>query len=379
VNISATDLRASYEQAVKWLVNSHVRTPDGGYHSIYKPKTREYGSWCANQTCLLSTSGAVLVLNSLGYAELASHSAEHICQLAINSHDELRGALLSGRESRFVFTNWMSTAIVALLQTYQRTQVDKFRQVAVEAGKFISRKMQNADGSITQHVYLAARTDNLRRLARPRHIWLANSVEAFLKLYEVTGEQCFKSSADRFINWLAEQQRVDGSFPRYQHSLMSRVAVGLQQRSLAEMLFGCRQGHPASHTQSLKALMLGGRIHEAELSARWLTQRLSPNGLLYQLYFRDGTHSVEEDVMPTAHFGLILLEYPELGATKELLMRIASGLVYAQICSADRNADGASRGLPLHPTRGEHAYCWDTGYSILFLQTLLRHESTWLS
>jgi hypothetical protein len=160
----------------------------------------------------------------------------------------------------------------------------------------------------------------------------------------------------------------------YRHSLASRVAVGLFQRNLREMIFGCGRGHPASQTHSINALMLMGRIHEARRSLQWLTQRLSPNGLLYQFYFTDGTHSVEEDVMPTAHLGLVLLDYPELGPTQELLTRIASGLLNAQIHSHDRNADGAIRGLPRHPVRGEDAYCWDTVYTILFLHRLLRRE-----
>ena len=372
MTISANDLRSTYEKAVYWLINSQIRTRDGAYRSVYKPKTKEYENWSGNRTCLLSTSGAALVLDSLGYEDLALHSTEHICRLAISSDDKFGGGLLSGRESRFVFANWMSTAILALLQTYQRSRADKFRQSAVEAGKFICERLQNADGSINPHIYLPARTNNLRRLARPRPIWLANSVEAFLKLYEVTGDQSFKSSADRFINWLVGQQRPDGSFPMYQHSLMSRLAAGLLQRNLREMTFGCNRGHPAGHTQSINALMLMGRIHEARRSLRWLIQHLSPNGLLYQFYFTDGTHSVEEDVMPTAHLGLILLDYPELEAAQELLTRIASGLLYAQIHSGDRNADGAVRGLPLHPIRGEDAYCWDTIYTILFLQRLLR-------
>ena len=117
--------------------------------------------------------------------------------------------------------------------------------------------------------------------------------------------------------------------------------------------------------------MLAGRIPEARHSLQWLIQRLSPNGLVYQFYFTDGTHSVEEDVMPTAQLGLVLLDYPELGPTQELLTRIASDLLYAQIHSGDPNADGALRGLPLHPIRGDDAYCWDTVYTILFLQKLL--------
>jgi hypothetical protein len=372
VTISANDLRSTYEKAVEWLVNSHIRTPDGAYRSIYKPKTKEYENWSSNRTCLLSTSGAVLVLDRLGYEDLALRSAEHICQLAISSDNKFGGGLLSGRGSQFVFANWMSTAILALLQIYQRSRADKFLQPAVEAGNFICERLQNVDGSIDPHVYLAARTNNLRRLARPRPIWLANSVEAFLKLYKVTGEPSFKSSADRFVNWLIKQQRPDGSFPMYRHSLVSRLAVGLFQMNLREMIFGCGRAHPASHIQSIRALMLAGQIHEARRSVQWLCQRLSPNGLLYQFYFTNGTHSVEEDVMPTAHLGLILLDHPELGATQELLTRIASGLLYAQIHSRDRNADGAIRGLPRHPVRGEDAYCWDTIYTILFLQRLLR-------
>jgi hypothetical protein len=265
----------------------------------------------------------------------------------------------------------MSTAIVALLRIYERTGAAKFAQVAVDAGKFIREKMQNRDGSINQNLYLAARTDQLRRLTRPRQTWLANSVEAFLKLYEVTGEPGFKSSADRFVHWLLKQQRRDGWLPMYRHSLVSRVVVGLLQMNFPEMLGGCRRTHPASHTQSINALMLMGRIHEARRSLRWLTERLSVNGLLYQYYYADGSHSVEEDVMPTAHLGLVLLDYPELGATEEFLTKIASGLLYAQVHNRDRNADGAVRGLPLHPMRGEYAYCWDTVYMILFLQRLL--------
>jgi hypothetical protein len=374
LSISAANLRSSYEKAIAWLVHSDIRASDGAYCSIYKPGTREYENWSGNRTCLLSTSGAVLALDRLGYEDLALRSAEHICQLAISPNGEFGGSLLSGGGSRFVFANWMSTAILALLRTYERGRADKFLQLAVEAGKFICKRLQNADGSIDPHIYLAARTNHLRRLARPRPIWLANSVEAFLKLYEVTGLPFFKSSADRFIDWLLQQQRPDGSFPMYQYSLISRAAARLLKRNLQEITFGCARGHPASHTQSINALMLVGRIHEARRSLQWLIRHLGPNGLLYQFYFTDGTHSVEEDVMPTAHLGLILLDYPELGANQEFLTRIASGLLYAQIQSRDRNADGAIRGLPLHPVHGEDAYCWDTSYAILFLERLLGRE-----
>jgi hypothetical protein len=374
MSVAAAELRSSYQKAVAWLAHSDIRGQDGAYASMYNPDTRKYENWSGNQTCLLSTAGAVVALDSSGYDNLALRSADYICQLAINGGQEFRGSLLSGRASPFIFTNWMSTAIVALLRIYQRTRIAKFAQVAGDAGRFVCEKLQNRDGSINQNLFLAARTDKLRRLTRPRQTWLANSVEAFLQLHEVTGEPAFKSAADRFVNWLLSQQLPDGSFPMYQHSFISRVAAGLFQNNLREMICGCIRRHPASHTQSINALMLAGRICEARRSLRWLAARLSPNGLLYQFYFTDGSHSVEEDVMPTAHLGLVLLDYPELGVTEELLTKIASGLLYAQIHSRDRNADGAVRGLPLHPIRGEYAYCWDTVYTVLFLQRLLSRE-----
>jgi hypothetical protein len=370
LSISAASLRSCFEKAVAWLIHSDVRCSDGAYYSIYKPKTKQYENWSGNRTCLLSTSGAVLALNRLGYHDLALRSAKHISGLGIQ-FAPFRGGLLSGRESQFVFANWVSTAILALLQTYERTQCKRFRHAAIDAGNFIREKLQNKDGSINQNLYLPAATEPLRRLARPRQIWLANSVEAFLKLYAITGEPSFKLSAERFVAWLLKQQQLDGSFPMYRHSLLSRMSVGLFQANLREMLVGCMLKHPASHTQSINALMLMGKIREARHALRWLTERLSSNGLLYQFYFTDDTHSVEEDVMPTAHLGLVLLDYPELGDTHDLLARIASGLLYAQIHSEDRNADGAVRGLPRHPIRGDDAYCWDTIYTILFLQRLL--------
>jgi hypothetical protein len=157
----------------------------------------------------------------------------------------------------------------------------------------------------------------------------------------------------------------------YQHTLISRLTAALHRRSAREVVRGSDRRHPACQTHSIRALMLAGRLREARRATAWLVERLGPNGLLYQYDFDDGAHSVEEDVMPTADLGLLLLEYPELGAAGDVLTRIASGIVGAQISSDDRNADGALRGLPGHPTFGEDAYGWDTTHAVLFLLKLI--------
>jgi hypothetical protein len=136
------------------------------------------------------------------------------------------------------------------------------------------------------------------------------------------------------------------------------------------MLVGCMLKHAASHTQSINALMFMGKIRETRHSLRWLTERLSSNGLLYQLFH--GRHAQRRRrCYADRSLRLGPLGLPRAWGHHDLLARIASGLLYAQIHSDDRNADGAVRGLPRHPIRGDDAYCWDTIYTILFLQRLL--------
>jgi hypothetical protein len=366
-----TDLRSAYEAAVGWLVNSHIRTPGGGYRSIYKPGTHEYVNWYNNETCLLSTAGAVLALDVSGHEDLALESATYICGLAFDHDQALQGAIASGKGGRSIFANWIGSAIVALLRAYERSGQERFLTVAASAGRFVINRMQNADGSINQELSSAGSSALHRGFLQPRQIWLANCVEAWLALYAATGDKAFKVASDRFVSWLLDQQNPDGSFPKFQRTVLSRAMLALLEWKLSEAIRGCEYSHPAATSQSIKALMLVGRTREARLAAGTLTRGLSTHGLLYQYYFPDHGHSVEEDVMPTAHFGLVALEYPVLGINMAVVRKIAEGVVYAQIQSSDPDADGGMRGLPLHRDLGEHAYCWDTAHGLRLLQKLL--------
>jgi hypothetical protein len=367
-----TVLRSAYDAAVGWLVNSHIRTPSGGYRSIYKPGTHEYVNWYNNETCLVSTAGAVLALDASGHDDLALESATYICGLAIDHDQALQGAIVSGKGGRSIFANWIASAIVALLRAYERSGQERFLAVAASAGRFVINRMQNADGSINQELSPAGSS---ALHLQPRQIWLANCVEAWLALHAATGDNAFKVASDRFLSWLLDQQKPDGSFPMFQRTVLSRAMLGLLDWKLSEAIRGCERSHPAATSHSIKALMLVGRTHEARLAAETLTRGLSTHGLLYQYYFPDQRHSVEEDVMPTAHFGLLALEYPGLDVSRAAVKKIAEGMAYAQIQSSDPDADGGMKGLPLHRDLGENAYCWDTAHGLRFLQKLLDDAS----
>lgn len=371
MSTSAARLRSAHDAALHWLLHSEVRSPDGWYRSIYDTRRRAYANFYPMDVCMLCTAGAVVVLGRAGHAELAAQSAERVCELAVADGGDFQGAILAGRGTSRVLSNWIAFAVFALLEEYARSGRELLLTVARRAGDFVIEHMQGGDGSVRHELRRGSRGNTLRRLLLPVHTWPAPCVEAFLALERATGEPRYRAAAERLSGWLAGLQRAEGWLPMYRHGLLSRVVAGLREASPAELLAGCRVAHPASNSQTMKALMLTGRVEEARRIARWLSGQLGPNGLLYQFYYARGGHCVEEDVMPTAHFGLVAMEHPELGVEEAALERIADGIAYARIRSDDPNADGGMRGLPLQPESGENAYTWDTMFGVLFLRAWL--------
>jgi hypothetical protein len=97
----------------------------------------------------------------------------------------------------------------------------------------------------------------------------------------------------------------------------------------------------------------------------------APGGVVETPY---GSHSVEEDVMPTASLGLHWLARPDLvadGSAERMLSWIASGIAYSQVRGGGAKLDGGVRGLPLHPTANDDIYTWDTVYAVLYLDAYL--------
>ena len=373
------DLQRVHDDALQWLVESNVRTPDGGFRSIYKPATRAYENFNRGDTCLLVTSGATRLLYQTGHEALARQSAEHILGLQI-SHGHAEGAIPVGKNARFCVSSYMMFGAQALLQAYERTQDGRFLDAAVRAGTFVLDRMQYRDGSVVAIYPLERRYTLAARLLMPRQIWQVTCFRGFMDLHDVTGEKRFHLAAVRLGDWLRRQQAIeDGAFSLERYTLPSMAFTMLRNRNVSSALRMRRVRHPAANTYSIEVLLDLGRIDEARRSARWLAGGMGPNGLLYQFYHSDGERSVEEDVMPTAHLALLALDHPELGIDPDLPERAARGVAYAQVKSNDPNADGAMRGLPLHETRSDQVYTWDTIFSVRFLRRItgLEEHDAW--
>lgn len=356
------------EDARRWLKTSGIRQQDGAYRSIYDPRAKTYSCWYGNETCLNATTGAVLALSAAGEIELALQSARHICELSIHSPGSRHhGAIRAGRGSRLVFTNWIMSAVMALLRAHEVSREERYRSVAIAGGLFVADRMQHADGSIRQAASSGPVLERLKdRFFRPRQIWLANAVEAFRSLAVSTGDKRFERSAARFVEWLRARQRSDGAFPAFQHTAASGVAAALWARDARGLRGDCHQAHPTAISRAIRALA-AGHADAARRAVIWAANHLSPNGLFYEQYDLNGGHSVSEDVMPTAFLGLTLLDHPRLIGSTDLLDRITAGLVHARIESDDPDAHGAFQGLPLHSRFSGDAYCWDTAFATQFL------------
>lgn len=366
-------MRECFDKAVQWLRNSDIRNDNGGYKSVYNPATGEYHNWGGGRSCLLNTAGSVLAFLELDDLDRAVTSAEHILDLSIREKGPFIGAILAGENSKYIYAYYIAFAIRALVALYRRTQLGKYLDAAVRAARWVARHMMNGDGSISEVNVFKNR--NLRDIFSNQFLtWQAVFVDAFISLEALTEDEIFKAAKTKLLGWLKRIQREDGSYYVYSRPLINRLARSVYTLDFSNLKndFGLR--HATSNSTALEAFVLSSNLQNAEKVYSWMVRKLDNNGLFYQYYFDRGGHSVEEDVMPTAHFGVTMLKHQENRLfinCEEICRRIANGIGYAQVSSTDLNSDGGIKGLPLHETKGQNIYCWDTQYSILFLNEML--------
>jgi len=360
------------KKGIDWLLKSGIRESDGGYKSIFAPEKREYYCWGEGTTCILCTAGAILaLLSSEKHLDRAVESAEHICSLMVTDRGALDGALLAGRGSDAIYSYYSAFAIKALSELYKVTQVEEYLRVANVAGRWLITYMQNRDGSFN-HVKYVRYKNFKQRFENRFHLWEGIIGPILLELHEITNFSPYKIAAGKLTNWLLKNRRDDGSFDCYKLPVINRILLSIYHLSFKELMDGCLKTHPMSQMGPLEAFLATGLEGEALKVYSWLKDRLSQNGLFYQFYYKNGMHSLEEDLMPTAYFGLSLLKNWRTDFSVKLIHRIAFGVVHAQVESNDIHINGGFMGLPGHPTLGKSLHSWDTQFSILFLNEYLK-------
>jgi hypothetical protein len=323
----------------------------------------------------LNTAGSVLVFLELDDVDLAVRSGEHILDLSISEAGPYDGAVLAGEDSKYIYAYYIAFAIRALVSLYRKTRRERYLEAAVRAARWVVAQMMNGDGSIGE--VRVFRNRSLRDLFSNQYVtWQAVFVDAFMGLEDLTGEEIFREAKARLLGWLKRVQKDDGSFYVCSRPLINRLARTAYTGDLSNLRddFGLR--HATGNSAALEAFVLASDFENAEKVCSWMVKRLGENGLFYQYYFDNGRHTPEEDVMPTAHFGVTMLrnrKHPFFSDAEEICSKIANGIGYAQVSSTDSNSDGGVRGLPRHKTEDQNIYCWDTQYSILFLQALLQN------
>jgi len=366
-------LRQCLDKAVRWLRDSNICIQNGGYRSVYSPTTGQYYCWGGGNSCLINTAGSVLVFLEIDDIDRALASADHIFNLSIRDRGRFHGAIPAGENSKYIYAYYIAFAIRALTAIYRRTGIEKYLEASISSARWVIANMMNGDGSISE--VMVIRNRNLRDVFANQFVtWQSVFLGAFIELGDLTGDKSFKEAESRLLTWIKNIQNEDGSLPVCSKPFINRLAYSAYSLNYSNLRNNPERRHATGNSTALEAFVLSSSWENAERLYSWMAGKLGENGLLYQYYFANGKCSIEEDVMPTAYFGITMLENLDNSLFRnsvDICERIANGMRYAQVTSNDLNSDGGIKGLPLHETEDQNIYCWDTQYGILFMNKML--------
>lgn len=363
------------ENALSWLLYSGIDQREEGCRSVYVPGDERYYSWTRGDSCLLCTAGCVLVYLEYGFLDRAVESASHIERLIIRN-GRWQGAICSGKNSSIIQSYYVTFSILAFLRLFKETRDRRYLDLARRLAIWLIKNMQKKDGSIVS--IREIEKPSLRQILKRRfHTWEAVLIPILYEVDKVSPHPLFMQASRNLVGWLKKRMFSDGSFYTYTSPFALRIFHYLYKGNREELLKGCAIRHPLSQSAPLQAFLLTKDIIPAKKIFSWMKERLSPNGLFYQFYFSDGSHSIEEDVMPTAHFGIILNQNRTLFDGHTLIEKIAKGVLRSQVTdNPNLKLQGGIRGVPGHPVEGNNLYAWDTLYALLFLHDLGVGEKT---
>lgn len=365
-----------------WLANSGIRRKDGGYFSEYDPKKKKFSCWGEGSSCTLSTAGAVLTfLCYQKYLDKALDSGEHLLSLIIEHPRKYQGLIPSGRNSKTSRCYASAIAGQALLELYNLTKEERYFQASLKIANAIRKNMVRKDGRIIREIVIKSGL-NFRfffNLLQPIFLWDLESFLLFKELYVYTKEQKYLNTYKKIIYWAHKNINNDATiyFGKINIPFILYLST---EKSYSEIKANFKgwftRFHPTALTALLKTYLDSNKIKEANKLATWLRNHIGPNGLLFQWYYTDEEHSEEEDVMPTAQFGLILMRNEDKFSNKfrPYLDIIYKGLLSAKINSKDKNIHSSYKGLPFDRKRGEKAFTWDTIYALLFFHEYHRRK-----
>ncbi|MBU0899513.1 hypothetical protein KKB54_01685 [bacterium] len=369
-------LLEDHNDTLSWLANSKIRREDGGYYSEYDPGKKKFKCWGEGSSCTLSTAGAILAfLGYQRYLDQAIISGEHLLSLIIKLSHQHQGLILSGKDSKTSRCYVSSVACLSLMELFALTKEEKYLQASQKIAQALIRNMVKKDGRLRREIIIkpGLHFRFFFNLLQPTFLWDLESSLIFKKLHIYTKEQEYLEVYRRIIYWAHQNTNPEATIYFGKINLPFIFYLSTEHtldENKANLKGWISKFHPTALTALLKTYLEANKRAEAIKLASWLRDHLGPNGLLFQWYYPDDEHSEEEDVMPTAQFGLILMENE--GIFKEgfssYLAIIYQGLLTAKIKSEDKNINASYKGLPFHWKRSDQASTWATVYALLFFR-----------
>lgn len=372
LKMNKREIQECYSKGIKWLVNSEIRDREGGYKSEYNPRIHAYTVWGGGDNCILNTAGTIMtLLGEPRLQDLAVQSARYLQRSIVKSPEFFTGCLVAGNRSLTVFPNYIGWVILALSNLYRRTKDATLLESASTLADWLVSHSQRPDGRIYDSLSLkegGTLTKFREAVGRSYSTWHAVLIWALIEAAKLRGDEHeYDAFNSKLLAWLERAQTPEGAV---RSQLWGRGSVVYQAvtRGRVRLLSDNwdKKMHPTSAVLCFQAFRLM-REHKRETNlVKWLIRAIGGGGLFYQFYWNNH-HSAEEDVMPTALFAKLLIEYgvPEAENTA---IRTIQGILRSQIHSEDPNANGGIKGLPMHTSLGESAFSWDTQFSLMLIQ-----------
>jgi hypothetical protein len=219
-------MKNSVELAAKWLLDSGIQSPEGGFFAWYNLNEENHAYVYSEITGYAITTLLFLnkILNDDVFLEKAKLAATWLISYSLHPCGGVRTRLYAqdmhadknysfSGENIFSFDTAM--ALYGMINLYKMTKEDNFLKAAVTMGDFLIDRMQNYDGSLAATFnakFEKINPDLFDKWSNQRGSFHAKACLGFVDLFSQTQQEKYKVAAEKLAGFALTLQDFSGRF-----------------------------------------------------------------------------------------------------------------------------------------------------------------------
>jgi len=180
------------KKGISWLIRAQKTTKDGGVSSCYSLIFGWRPSYPETSGYIISTfTNYFQISKNPFYLKIIEEIADWECSIQLKNGG-FQGDVISKKKIPIIFNT--GQVILGLIDAFKELKKQKYLESALNAGDFLILN-QESDGNWEKNCF-----NNIHHTYNVRVAW------ALLELFEITGEEKYKVSAIKNLNWALKQQ-----------------------------------------------------------------------------------------------------------------------------------------------------------------------------